>query len=115
METDGYHVGAILDSSWGYDQTNIDFYRVEKRTNDTVWLLPLSSVSRQVTDVTGTAMPGAPKALGAFEVGCPGCRYDGKLIRRTLKARDGAIIGLAIKHGWASLWDGKPANWTDYA
>ncbi len=122
---DGYAVGAILDSSWGYDQTNIDFYRIERRKNDTVWLQPLASRSKESGPWgTGTAMPGAPKQVNDFEPACPSCKYDGKLIRRTLKRYTeksripqltGQIAGCSIKHGWASLWDGKPANWTDYA
>jgi hypothetical protein len=67
---------------------------------------------------TGTAIPGKEKAIGEWEVGTPSCKWDGKLIRRTLK-RDktmgNRIIGCSIKHGWASLWDGKPCGWTAYA
>lgn len=113
---DGYHVGAILDSSWGYEQTNSDFYRIERRKNDTVWLLPLRSISRHVTDMTGTCIPGEPKQPGDFEPASQGCRWDGKLIRRTLKRyKEGRIAGLSIKHGWASLWEGTPQGWTGYA
>lgn len=35
---DGGDVGDILYSSWGYDQTNIDFYEVVRRTEKSVWL-----------------------------------------------------------------------------
>lgn len=36
-------VGQILYSSWGYDQTNIDFYQIVRATDKgTVWLLPMS-------------------------------------------------------------------------
>lgn len=38
-------VGQILYSSWGYDQTNIDFYQIVRATDKgTVWLLPMSRV-----------------------------------------------------------------------
>lgn len=33
--------GAIFCNSWGYDQTNVDYYQVVKRTNATVWLRPI--------------------------------------------------------------------------
>ena len=110
-----YEQGGIVDSSWGYDQTNIDFYRIERRSKSTVWLLPLGCRRVDAGGMTGTATPGEPKAIGDFEVGSPGCKYDGNLIRRTLKYRDGKPIGFSIKHGWASAWDGQPANWTAYA
>lgn len=38
---DGADVGDILVSSWGYDQTNISWYRVERRTEKSVWLVEL--------------------------------------------------------------------------
>lgn len=116
---DKYQVGAILDSSWGYDQTNYDFYRIQRRTNDTVWLLPLQAqqASNGPASMTGTCVPGEPKEIGAFEVGAPGCKFDGTLLRRRL-CRDrqtGEIRGLSIEHGWCSLWDGKPCHFSSYA
>jgi hypothetical protein len=35
--------GAILYSSWGYDQTNIDFYMVTRTTAKSAWIVPMSS------------------------------------------------------------------------
>jgi len=40
-QTAGFQVGDILSSSWGYDQTNVTFYRVIKRTAHFVTLLKL--------------------------------------------------------------------------
>jgi hypothetical protein len=36
-------VGEFAYGSWGYDQTNIDFYLVVRRTEKTVWLQPVKS------------------------------------------------------------------------
>ena len=36
-------VGTIMVSSWGYDQTNIDFYVVTRRTKATVDISPIAS------------------------------------------------------------------------
>ena len=36
-------VGTIMVSSWGYDQTNIDFYVVTRRTKSTVDITPIAS------------------------------------------------------------------------
>jgi hypothetical protein len=44
-EESDYQVGQILEGTWGYDQTNVDFYRIPKRTNDTLWLEPLANIS----------------------------------------------------------------------
>ena len=35
--------GAILVSSWGYDQTNVDYYLVTRTTDKTCWILPMYS------------------------------------------------------------------------
>ena len=40
-------VGDILVASWGYDQTNIDFYKVVKATEKSVWL---QQVNSQIVD-----------------------------------------------------------------
>lgn len=37
-------VGDVLYSSWGYDQTNVDFYVVTRRTKCTVTLAPIDSI-----------------------------------------------------------------------
>ena len=41
--------GAILYSSWGYDQTNIDFYMVTRTTKSSAWIVPMSSKIEEVT------------------------------------------------------------------
>lgn len=43
-------VGQILYSSWGYDQTNIDFYQIIRASDKgTVWLLPMTRVILEET------------------------------------------------------------------
>ncbi|NYJ18122.1 hypothetical protein [Nesterenkonia sandarakina] len=41
-EAHGLPVGTVLVSSWGYGQTNIDFYEVTKATAKTVMIRPIS-------------------------------------------------------------------------
>lgn len=45
-------VGDILYSSWGYEQTNIDFYKVVKVSEFSVWI---QQVNSKITEVTGWA------------------------------------------------------------
>jgi hypothetical protein len=112
----GYEAGAIIESSWGYDQTNIDFFQIAKRSGDWVSLIPLNSktVDRSGPMMTSKVMPGEPMKPGDA-VSCVSQNWNGKPIRRKLAFRDGKCIGLSIKHGWANLWDGKPGNATHYA
>lgn len=103
MTDDRYTVGAILEGSWGYEQTNINFFKIVKRTNDTLWLQPLAT--RTVADagfMSTRVVPGEPT--------------DGKIIRRRLMRRDGEPIGcrFATSYGWINLWDGKASLATHY-
>jgi hypothetical protein len=40
-----YKVGDLLYSSWGYDQTNVDFYQVTKVGDKSVWVKPIAGES----------------------------------------------------------------------
>lgn len=44
-----YKVGDLLYSSWGYDQTNVDFYQVTKVGDKSVWVRPVASEMVQGT------------------------------------------------------------------
>lgn len=45
-------VGDILISSWGYDQTNIEFFKVVKVSDFSVWIQQLNN---KIVEVTGWA------------------------------------------------------------
>ena len=110
--------GAIVDSSWGYDQTNRDFYMIDKVTDANVWLVPiLCRIEKDNGNMSAFVVPvGEPKPIGSFELGSPGGKWDGKPIRRKLRrGTDGRVMGVAIKHGWANLWDGTPSYSSWYA
>lgn len=40
-------VGDVLEPSWGYEQTNVDFYQVTRATPKTVLLRPISARREQ--------------------------------------------------------------------
>lgn len=42
---DGADVGDILVATWGYDQTNASWFRVERRTEKSVWLVELKGTT----------------------------------------------------------------------
>lgn len=108
-QSDAYEVGAILEHSWGYDQTNIDFFVIVKRTDS----------PKGVTFLTLQEMTTADKNETGFMTGdCqPGVIVENaKPFRRKLHSYDGEERGVAIEsYGWCSLWDGKPARWSSYA
>jgi hypothetical protein len=87
-------VGNILVSSWGYDQTNVDFYTVEALNGLTQ--VTLQKVGTSITEDRPLAMTG--KALPDRSVRL------GKPFRRKVDAE--GLIKLA--YSWARRWDGKP-------
>ena len=50
-------IGDIAYSSWGYEQTNITFYRVTRTTTASVWLEEIPSIRTETAWATGTAIP----------------------------------------------------------
>lgn len=100
-----YQVGAILEAQWGYDQTNINYFVIIKRTKAMVTLQEVAQKDRVETGfMSGTCLPDVDKP-------------HGKPIRRKLAMRDGKIVGCSFEssYGWMKLWDGQPSHWTNYA
>jgi hypothetical protein len=94
-------LGHILKSTWGYDQTNVDFYQVTALIGTRmVEIRQISAVSDQTGWATGNCTP----RLDSFK---------GEAFRKLVN-EDGVSVKIE-SFAWASLWDGRPANWTAYA
>lgn len=96
-------VGDILVSSWGYDQTNIDYYQVTRVSPAMITMRPIAS--RQDSDDggwTGRAVPVPGQFTG------PGIR------RKPRNCRDGYCVTLT-GYSAAHLWDGTPNRYSTYA
>ena len=53
-------VGAILSASWGFDQTNVDWFCIIRVTDKSVWTLPMQSVATETIGWSSwMVMPGA--------------------------------------------------------
>jgi hypothetical protein len=92
-------VGDILSGSWGYDQTNIDFFEVVATTAHSVEVRRLAQQKTETAWAQGDCMP-----------------VPGKYISEATTHRCSA--GNCIKspvHGVASMWDGRKEHWTAYA
>ncbi len=100
----GFEVGHILYASWGYEQTNIDFYQVTKIIGR--HMVEVHEVSQIAADtgnepwMTGKVVP----KLDAF-TGAP--------MRRRVNGRSKSVRIDKVRT--AFLWDGRPVNWTGYA
>jgi hypothetical protein len=58
----GVKVGDVFRSSWGYDQTNIDYYEVVAVTGKTATICRISCLSEETLSMQGECVP----LLGAF-------------------------------------------------
>lgn len=97
-----YKAGEILVSSWGYDQTNVEFYEVTATTERTVTLRPIAQAS--VDDPGEAPMTGKTTAR------------PGEFIGEPETFRPTSAGGFKLNsYKWARRWDGKPAYFSTYA
>jgi hypothetical protein len=98
----GVAVGDIFYASWGYDQTNVNFYEVVGLTGASVKIRPIH---------------GAPAGTGDSVVPAPGSYHDRDVLLGMGKAEGTKRIqggyqgapGFSIgSSAWASKWDGTP-------
>jgi len=98
--------GDILECSWGYDQTNIDFYYVIKKAGSYITFIPMSNkiVEYNNNDMTGKVIPNEPN-------------YNAKPLRRKIQ-KSSISNSLWVKintYSSASKWNGKPQYFSSYA
>lgn len=100
-----YQVGKIVYATWGYEQTNVNFFVITKRTAAFVTLQPIGSIKEQTAYLAGKCTPNPKDVL------------DEKPIRRKLAHRDGKVIGCSFResYGWISAWHGNPVGYSEYA
>lgn len=99
-------VGDFFIDSWGYDQTNIDYYEVLAITPSGK-SVKVRKVQKAAVSSTGYAHNVAP---------LPGtvARFGGEI--QTKRLSFGGYFGVSIKthsFSWAHLWDCKPHAETD--
>lgn len=98
-----FEPGAILYDSWGYDQTNIDFYCIIERKGDWVKVLPMKkSVSEEIGFMTNQVTP--------TEID-----FSVKPRRKKLYKESGFSFRDYSGGGWVDLWKGNPITETHYA
>ena len=102
-ELNKVEVGSIFSCSWGYDQTNVDFYEVVKTTKAMVFIRELLQEVVTSDDRAGNRMIPIKGAYASDEV-----------LRKKLQSSSYDPHYVKINsYSWASLWDGKPKYATD--
>lgn len=95
----GVKVGDVWYSSWGCEQTNIDYYEVTKTTKCSVWLTPIAQRDEEDGWCSGTTTPR------------PG-HYTGKPKMYRITSYGTARV---TSYADAHPWDGKPKRFSTYA
>ena len=109
-------VGDIVYNSWGWEQTNIDFYVVTRRTASTVNLCPIASKVVETTQYMSEKVVADTKHAAevlekyGFTTNVSENGLKGKRVRN----HDG-FISIKMKHGYCGRWDGKELTATYYA
>lgn len=96
-------VGDVIYNSWGYDQTNIDFYWVVATTKNYVTLAPLQSVQVQSEGPMSMAAYVVPDAAGPRDKS------------KEFRARADSRGNVTMRHGSGFKWDGTPKYMSWYA
>jgi len=94
-----FNVGDILDSSWGYDETHVDFFEV---------IEILGSQMVAIRQIGGKVVK---EERGADYVVPVPSSYHGPVLRRRVSPGHGVKIN---SYSWASKWDGKPKYQTAF-
>lgn len=89
-----FNVGDIIYNSWGYDQTNIDFYEVVRKTPHFVF----------IRELQGKSGEGTGPFSGTISA-CPGMYASDKIEQH---AATGTYV--TMRHGCGSKWDGQPKH-----
>jgi len=100
-----FKVGDIVYDSWGYDQTNIDFFQIVEVKPKSVVMRPISQTKTETEYMSGHTSPVKD-------------RFTGEPILKRLVGywnTEKAVGVISSTHGWISLYDGKPKSYSSYA
>ncbi len=100
-------VGDILSCSWGYDQTNVDFYKVVKLSpsGKSVTIMRIKSAVKENGYMSGESTPAVPHTF----------RADAKPLTKRVNSYEGSYCVTMNSYSTAFLWDGKPRYTSWYA
>jgi len=95
------NVNDVLYSSWGYEQTNVDFYQVIKLVGKTmVEIQEINQIREYESDMSGSCSP----RVGSF--------IDAEPLRKKVTT-DGISVRLE-SYSRASKYDGQPKYFSTY-
>lgn len=106
--------GDIITNSWGYDQTNVDWYRITRTSEFYVWLKPIAGHTTETRFMSGQSVPHVetmdadPTKWGYKDLNQPEQRH-----KATSSGNGESYV--CFKYGSGSKWDGKERYESWYA
>jgi hypothetical protein len=103
-----FKVNDIVTNSWGYDQTNVDWYRVSQVSAHYVWLQPIAASVEENGFMSGHSAPrvsteGEPQSWGFVDTKEPAEKH----------LASGSNV--SMKYGCGSKWNGETRYCSWYA
>lgn len=93
-------VNDIFVCSWGYEQTNIDFYKVKEIKGKTATLVELNQNKTHTCSMSGTCVPGS--------------ETTNTMKKRILTDANGNVAFKMYSFARATKWDGQPEHWSSW-
>lgn len=106
MRNQQFEVGSYAVSKWGYDQTNVDFYKVTRRNEMWVWLQPVQAAFHEGGYSLGEYVVPTDIPAKSREYDHQG--EDAKVIRRKLVPWAGDEAVSVNDYALAYPWTQKP-------
>lgn len=98
-----FKVGDIVVNTWGYDQTQADFFKVQSLTKG---FLTMVAVATKITESSPMSMCGTSMPVIENETGKP---------ERHSVYKSGVQTYIRFKYGCGQKWDGRPVQCSWYA
>ena len=96
------NIGDIYVCSWGYDQTNIDYYKVTNVKNKTVNLVSIGQKRNYTGHMQGECVPD-PSVVG------------NKIYTKRMIPNGDSVSFKMTSYSWAYKWNGKTNCFTEWA
>lgn len=123
MSQEKFEVGGFAYYSWGYDQTNIDWFKVVRRNEKSVWFVPVKSAKEYNHFMSGQSVPVDEPILFKEDWKKVGDDYEKVLVssefRKSIKnyswqSGQGGEVARG-DFGGIYPWDGRPKHFSEYA
>jgi hypothetical protein len=109
MQAHPFKAGDILYNSWGYEQTNINWFKVLTCTDSTLVIQEVAAMQtpqdNEHFNDRGTSVPNLDKVIGSPR----------RVRIQRWRHSQQVTFFVKICHGAGHLWDGKPKHYTSYA